>query len=67
MSKTGKNYTVFIYKYFKHNFYVSSIFLILIFSYINNVLCSDNDSKGGTKTIIILILNHFFLYEITNA
>ena len=56
MSKTGKNYTVFIYKYFKHNFYVSSIFLILIFSYINNVLCSDNDSKGGTKSIIILIL-----------
>ena len=46
----------FVYRYFNLNLYKRSIFLILIFSYLNNVLCNDDDSKNKTKTLIILIL-----------
>ena len=44
-------------KYFnKLPFNKQNLFLLIIFSCLNNVLCNDNDSKNRTKTIIILIL-----------
>ena len=45
-----------VYKIIKLHLYKRSIYIFIIFSYLNNVLCDDNDSKNRTKTIIIFIL-----------
>ena len=42
--------------YYKLSIYNNYIFLILLFSCLNNINCNDNDSKNNTKALITLIL-----------
>ena len=56
MSNQRKSNKSCVYKYVKFNLFRASLFLIIILSFLNYVLCDDNSSKNRTKTIIILIL-----------